>query len=113
MDRVIKNFYLRLNFKNLNDFKAYLVSNKLSLTSVKQKLKIETLWNELILKKFKKNITIDKAKLEKKLRKDIESMAKLEEFNCLEPKLEVIIIIVFLKSIVLDRLSVILPSSKI
>ena len=64
----LKNLYTKLNFDNENDFKDYIVkSSDYSLDDIKQKLKIEIAWNELIYFKYKNQINIDKEKLRAKI----------------------------------------------
>jgi len=64
----LKNLYTKLNFDNENDFKDYIVkSSDYSLDDIKQKLKIEIAWNELIYFKYKNQINIDKEKLRVKI----------------------------------------------
>ena len=41
-EKVAKNFYKRLNFKNEDDFNSYMNSYNLKITDIKEKLKIET-----------------------------------------------------------------------
>ena len=57
-----KNLYLGLNYQNEIDFKNALSSSKgnYSLEEVKEKLKIEILWNELIYARYNKQVKIDK-----------------------------------------------------
>ena len=45
---MLKNFYKRLNFNNLEEFKNYLANFNLSLNEVTKKIEIENRWNELI-----------------------------------------------------------------
>ena len=47
-DQVFQDFISTLNFKNENEFKLYLENYDLSILYIKEKLKIESLWNELI-----------------------------------------------------------------
>ncbi len=68
VDDYLTNLYTKLNFENENDFKDYIVnSSDYSLDDVKQKLKIEIAWNELIYFKYKNQINIDKEKLKAKV----------------------------------------------
>ena len=68
LDEYLKNFYLKLKFNNENEFKNYLISKKhYSFDEIKQKLKIEILWNELIFTKYKNQVKIDKDFLLKKI----------------------------------------------
>ena len=52
LQQILKNFYTRLNIDNLDDFKKYLIINNVKYQDVKNKIEIETLWNELIKAKF-------------------------------------------------------------
>ena len=68
VDEYLKNLYTRLNFNNENEFNNYiLASTDYSLDDIKQKLKIEIAWNELIYLKYSNQINIDKKKLNKKI----------------------------------------------
>ena len=66
-DQLLKDFYKRLNFSNEKQFKLYLEKYNLNLLDIKEKLKVESLWNELIYKKFNDQININEEKLKKKL----------------------------------------------
>jgi len=67
INQILEDFYKRLNFTSEREFNLYLKKFNLNLSDIKEKLKIETLWNELIYKKFNNQIKIDKEKLKKKL----------------------------------------------
>ena len=67
MDEILADFYKRLNFSSEKEFHLYLKKYNLNLSDIKEKLKIETLWNELIYKRFNAQINIDEEKLKKKL----------------------------------------------
>ena len=66
-NQILEDFYKRLNFTSEKEFNLYLKKFNLNLSDIKEKLKIETLWNDLIYKKFNNQIKIDKEKLKKKL----------------------------------------------
>ena len=66
-DKVFQDFISTLNFKNENEFKLYLENYDLSILEIKEKLKIESLWNELIFKKFSGQVNINKEEIKKKL----------------------------------------------
>jgi len=66
-DQLLKDFYKRLNFNNENQLKLYLEKYNLDLENIKEKLKIESLWNELIYKKFNDQVNINEDRLKKKL----------------------------------------------
>ena len=66
-NKMLEDFYKRLNFNNEKDFNLYLMKFNLNLSIIKEKLNIETLWNELIYKRFNSQINIDEEKFKKKL----------------------------------------------
>ena len=66
-DQILKDFYKRLNFNNVKDFQLYLKKYNLNITNIREKLKIESLWNELIYKKFNNQVNVNEKKLKKKL----------------------------------------------
>ena len=66
-DQIFQDFILTLNFKNENEFKLYLENYHLNIVDIKEKLKIEALWNELIFKKFNGQVNINKEEMEKNL----------------------------------------------
>ena len=68
MELVIEDFYKRLNFNNENDFALYLKGYNLDILEIKEKLKIEALWNELILKKFSNQINVNEEEIKKKIK---------------------------------------------
>lgn len=60
LEEILKNVYSRIGIKSLENFKEYLEKNNVKYTNVKNKIKIEALWNELIYAKFLKKIKINK-----------------------------------------------------
>ncbi len=80
-DRVLTDFYKRLNFKTEDDFVSYMAGYNLKIDDIKEKLKIETLWNEMIFNKYKNQIKID----EEKIKSKIKTQKKiLKEYNLSE-----------------------------
>ena len=68
LDEQLKNLYTRLNFKTEQEFKNYLLnSSNYTLEEIKQKLKIELMWNELIYLKYSNQLNIDREKLSNKI----------------------------------------------
>ena len=66
-DKIFQDFISTLNFKNENEFKLYLENYDLNILYVKEKLKIESLWNELIFKKFNGQVNVNIKEIEKEL----------------------------------------------
>ena len=84
-DQMLSDFYKRLKFKNEKDFISYLSKYNLNIDEIKEKLKIETLWNEFIFSKYNSQIKID----EKKMKKKIKNQKKyLVEYNLSEIQFE-------------------------
>ena len=52
IDKFVENFYLKLNIKDIDEFKKYLNNYDLSITDVKKKIIIESSWNQLIYDKL-------------------------------------------------------------
>ena len=68
VDDYLKNLYEKLNYVNEEQFsEALKKGNNYSLDQIKQKIRIELFWNELIYSKYKNQIKIDKKKLIKKI----------------------------------------------
>jgi peptidyl-prolyl cis-trans isomerase SurA len=64
---VEKNLLKRKNIKNSEDFKKVLKKQGIKYQTIKKKLYVETLWNQLVYQKFKNNIVIDKVGLKKSI----------------------------------------------
>ena len=72
----IKKIYLRLNLNSINEFKLYLKDYNLELEDIVKKITIDTLWNELIIKKYENQIVIDKEKIKKEISKNAKIQSK-------------------------------------
>ena len=80
-DKILANFYKRLNFKNENEFESYLKKYDLKISEIKEKLTIEKLWNEMIFKKYKDQININEDEIKKKINRQ---KSFLQEYNISE-----------------------------
>ena len=70
VDEYLKNLYTKLNFNNESEFNDFILkTSDYTLDQIKQKLKIEIAWNELIYFKYSNQLNIDKEKLRKKIDK--------------------------------------------
>ena len=76
LQQILKNFYTRFNFDNLDDFKKYLISNNVKYQDVKNKIEIESLWNELIIAKFSSKIQINENEIRNNLIKNQKKFSK-------------------------------------
>ena len=84
IDKIVKNFYLKLNLNDIQSFKTYLNKFDTSLIEVEQKIKIEVLWNQLIVNKFKDQINIDISELKNKIQKEKMNTKDLVEYELSE-----------------------------
>ena len=67
LENLVENYYKKLNLDNLTEFKNYLTSYNLELQNVKEKIKIEILWNRYIYLKYINLLNINKTELKKKI----------------------------------------------
>ena len=75
LEKIVKNLYQTIGFQNKRDFKSYLENQNLTFTSIKRKLAIEMLWNNLIFEKFNKLVVIDEIELKINLDKEIKNLS--------------------------------------
>lgn len=59
LDLLIKNIYNNLKINSHEEFKNYLKNYNLQIRDIEEKIKIEALWNELIIKKYNSKININ------------------------------------------------------
>ena len=71
---LLKNIYSSLNLKSLREFEIYIKNYDLTLEKIKRRITIDALWNELIIRKYSSQITIN----EKKIRKEILSNSNIQ-----------------------------------
>tara|TARA_B100001057_G_scaffold249249_1_gene249516 strand:- start:1860 stop:2789 length:930 start_codon:yes stop_codon:yes gene_type:complete len=68
IEQIIKDFYTKLNFSNKEEFISSLKKEDgYQMNEIRQKLKIEMLWNKLIYMKYKNQVKIDENDLIKKI----------------------------------------------
>jgi peptidyl-prolyl cis-trans isomerase SurA len=67
IQQILKNVYSKIGIDNLDNFKEYLKKNNINFEEVRNKLEIETLWNQLIFAKFSSKVKIDEEKLKIKI----------------------------------------------
>ena len=70
LNQLIENTYKRKGFKNLKDFENHLSKYDVKISQIKKKITIESLWNELIYKKFSNKVIIDQNKIKDKVIED-------------------------------------------
>ena len=65
----LKNYLNKLGFEDIKNFNNYSKKNKLNIKLIRKKISIELLWNQLIYKKFYKNVKIDKETIKNEILK--------------------------------------------
>ena len=76
LDKIIKNFYIKLGINNKESFENYLKDFDLTTTDIKKKIEIETMWNRLVYDKFENVIQINEERLKEKIRSQKNSTNK-------------------------------------
>ena len=100
LNQLLKTTYEKRGFKNLEEFKNHLNLYEIEIAEIKDRISTESLWNEIIYKKFSKKVKIDKKKLKEKIIKDnnkeinsfliSEIVFKIAENQSLNQKLKII-----------------------
>jgi peptidyl-prolyl cis-trans isomerase SurA len=67
LDFKIKKIYSRLNLNSTDEFQLYLKDYNLVLEDIIKKISIDTLWNELIIKKYADQVVINREKIQKEI----------------------------------------------
>ena len=81
---IIKSLYTNLNLSNLIEFENYLETFGISINEVKEKLKIEILWNQLISRKFQNQIIIDENTIRQNVKNDKMNYKEVIEYDLSE-----------------------------
>ena len=85
MENLIIDLSKKLNFRNQEELNKYLLNFNLDIDEIKEKLKIETLWNQLIYDRFIDQVFIDENKLRGDLKTSIKySSNQLYEYHLSE-----------------------------
>jgi len=75
-DVLLKNIYSRLNIRSINEFELYLKDYDLTINDIKTKITIDALWNELIIQKYKAQISINATEIRKEILKNSKVQSK-------------------------------------
>jgi len=79
-NQILVDFYRGLNLKSESELKKYLSDYNISIKELKNKLLIETYWNELIFTLYRNQIQIDEEKLKKRLKKKLSKQNKQKSY---------------------------------
>tara|TARA_A100001011_G_scaffold399973_1_gene511432 strand:+ start:2543 stop:3475 length:933 start_codon:yes stop_codon:yes gene_type:complete len=84
VSNVEQQLLIKKNIKSKENLLMILKEKNLDYEKVKLKLKIETLWNQLIYNKFSKNVKINKEELRKNILNDYKNKDKKYDYNLSE-----------------------------
>ena len=73
---VVKSYFRNLKIDSIENFEIFFNKKNLNLEFVREKISINTFWNQLIYKKFSKNVKINKFEIET----DIKNKKKQKEY---------------------------------
>ena len=73
---LLKNIYSRLNISSINEFETYLKDYDLKIDDIKAKIGIDALWNELVIQKYKTQISINEVEIKKEILKNSKVQSK-------------------------------------
>ena len=84
MNGILENLYTKLNLNDINEFKNYLNDFDITIDEVKEKLKVEILWNQLISRKFENQINIDEKKIRQNVKDQKMNFKEIIEYDLSE-----------------------------
>ena len=80
LSKIVRDFYLRINLENEEQFKLFLKNRNVNYDSFKKKIGIEVLWNRFIYEKYNKLLDIDESLIKEKLDKKIKLKNEIDSF---------------------------------
>ncbi len=80
LNKILKGLYKKVGVNTEEDFAEYLTKYDLKLNWVRDKVEIETLWNNLIYNKYNRQVTLDIPSLEKEIAKNIKKNNKTKQY---------------------------------
>ncbi len=98
IERFMMDYFKRFKINSLHDLNLLLKKNSLDLNDIKKRITVQIMWNELIFKKFSKQVKIDKKLIEseistKKIQKEFllsEIVFNIKDKNELDSKFKLI-----------------------
>ena len=98
IERFMLDYFKRFKINSLHDLNLLLKKNSLDLNDIKKRITVQIMWNELIFKKFSKQVKIDKKLIEseistKKIQKEFllsEIVFNIKDKNELNSKFKLI-----------------------
>ena len=83
-NKITKNFYNKLGFDKEKNFIDFLKKKEINYESLKEKIVLEALWNQIIFNNFNKRVRIDESLLKKKIIDYYNSKDKKYEYQLSE-----------------------------
>tara|TARA_B100000965_G_scaffold368333_1_gene354935 strand:- start:1267 stop:2214 length:948 start_codon:yes stop_codon:yes gene_type:complete len=80
LDKFVNEFYKKLNIENDLDIKKFLEIANITENEMREKIEIETLWNQLVFKKYQDKVTIDVELFKDRLKKEIVDLKPTKSF---------------------------------
>ena len=80
LDKFLNEFYVKLNIKNDLDIKNFLEIANLTENEMREKIEIETLWNEIVFNKYQDKVNINIDSLSQRLKKEIETLKPTKSY---------------------------------
>ena len=80
LTRIIRDLYNKIGIKNEINFVNFLKEQNLNFKTLKQKIAIEMLWNNLIYAKYNKKVVIDQVLLKNEINIEIKKINTFKEF---------------------------------
>ena len=84
IENIIQNFQKKLNLTSREEFLKYLNDYDVSLQEMINKIKIEILWNQLIVNFYENQVIIDENKIKKKIIENKLNLKKVIEYDLSE-----------------------------
>ena len=70
LENLIINYFKEFQIKSISEFENYFLNRNIDPDEIKKKISVEVLWNQLIYKKYQKNVKINKQKIINDLKKN-------------------------------------------
>tara|TARA_Y100000992_G_C21269825_1_gene496040 strand:- start:2071 stop:3018 length:948 start_codon:yes stop_codon:yes gene_type:complete len=84
IEKVVKNFYQKLGINNKENFIEYLRKFNVSLSEVEKKIEIEIAWNQVIMNKYKDQISVNEKDLINKIKQEKLNIKEILEYELSE-----------------------------
>jgi len=84
IDTIEKKLFRSKGIKNRDEYKNFLNNNSLNYSLIREKLKFEALWNQLIIDKYSKSVKIDENILKNKISNELKNSNSKFQYNLSE-----------------------------